>query len=152
MTHPSRRDVAVGGAAFGTTTFWACGCAWATPDELTATLKEVARGAEIKLGRVKLTMPELAENGNVVSTLIEVQSPMTVADHVKTIHVLAEKNPQVTLIRFHLGPRAGRARVAANVRLADTQRVLAVAEMSDGTFWSGEANVIVTLAACIDSG
>ena len=150
-TPPTRRDVTLGvaaaGAAIGLT-----GKAHATPEDLADALKQITKGALIRSGRVKLTMPELAENGNVVSTLIEVQSPMTAADHVKTIHVLAEKNPQVTLIRFHLGARAGRAKIAANVRLADTQRVLALAEMSDGSFWSGEANVIVTLAACVDSG
>ena len=150
-TAPSRRELSFGALA-GAVLVVVPPVAQATPDELADTLKQIAKGAAITPGRVKLTMPELAENGNVVSTVIEVQSPMTSADHVKTIHVLAEKNPQVTLIRFHLGPRAGRAKVAANVRLADTQRVMALAEMSDGTFWSGEATVIVTLAACVDSG
>ncbi len=147
-TGPSRRAVAVGlGAA-----------ALALPqhahaaEDYTIFLKGITKGASVQKGRVKLTLPELAENGNVVSTQIEVDSPMTAADHVKTIHVLAEKNPQVLLVRFHLGPRSGRVKLATNVRLADTQRVTCLAEMSDGSFWSGEANVIVTLAACIDSG
>ncbi len=121
-------------------------------EDFAAILRGITKGAPVQEGRVKLTLPELAENGNVVSTQIEVQSPMTPSDHVKTIHVLAEKNPQVLLIRFHLSPRAGRAKVATNLRLADTQRVTCLAEMGDGSFWSGGANVIVTLAACIDSG
>jgi sulfur-oxidizing protein SoxY len=124
----------------------------AAAEDYAAILKAITKGAPVQIGRVKLTMPELAENGNVVSTQIEVQSPMTAADHVKTVHVLAEKNPQVLLIRFHLGPRSGRVKLSANLRLADTQNVLCLAEMSDGSFWSGGANVIVTLAACIDSG
>lgn len=113
---------------------------------------ETTRGTTPRRGRVTLTMPELAENGNSVSVLIEVESPMTAADHVKAISLLSEKNPQTLLFRVHLGPRAGRARVATNVRLADTQRVVCVAEMSDGSHWMSEARVLVTLAACIDGG
>ena len=147
----SRRDVAIGlGAAVAAAA--ASAPARATPEELAAVVRDITQGAAVKKGRVKLVLPELAENGNVVSALIEVQSPMTAADHVKTVTLLAEKNPQVMLVRFHLGPRAGRARVATNVRLADTQKVTAIAAMSDGTFWSGEAEVVVTLAACVDSG
>lgn len=148
---PTRRDVTIAVAVTAAAIAMPV-VARATPDELADALKLITKGAPVTVGRVKLVMPELAENGNVVSTLVEVQSPMTASDHVKTIHVLAEKNPQVTLVRFHLGARAGRARVAANVRLADTQRIIALAEMSDGSFWSGSAEVIVTLAACIDSG
>lgn len=146
---PTRRAVTAGLGALGTAAL--AGPALASED-FAAVLKGITKGAPIQKGRVKLTLPELAENGNVVSTQIEVQSPMTAADHVKTVHVLSEKNPQVLLIRFHLGPRAGRAKLATNLRLADTQRVTCIAEMSDGSFWSGEANVIVTLAACVDSG
>ena len=147
---PSRRAVTVGMTAA------AAALTVAPParaaEDYTAILQGITKGAAVRKGRVKLTLPELAENGNVVSTQIEVESPMTAADHVKTIHVLAEKNPQVLLVRFHLSPRSGRVKLATNVRLADTQRVTCLAEMSDGSFWSGEANVIVTLAACIDSG
>jgi sulfur-oxidizing protein SoxY len=122
------------------------------PADFKAVFADVTRGVTPKMGRVRLTMPELAENGNVVSTLVEVQSPMTPQDHVKTVHLLSEKNPQTLLFRAHLSPRSGRARIATNVRLADTQRIVAIAEMSDGSLWMGEARVLVTLAACIDGG
>jgi sulfur-oxidizing protein SoxY len=75
---------------------------------------------------------------------------MTQADHVKTIHVFTEKNPQPWVASFHLGPRAGRAVVSTRIRLADSQTVTAIAEMSDGSFWSQDVNVIVTLAACTE--
>jgi sulfur-oxidizing protein SoxY len=146
----SRRGVIITGAA-GLTTLVAPRPASAAED-FTTILNGITKGAPVRKGRVKLTLPELAENGNVVSTQIEVESPMTAQDHVKAVHVLAEKNPQVLLVRFHLGPRAGRVKLATNVRLADTQRVTCLAEMSDGSFWSGETQVIVTLAACVDSG
>lgn len=146
----SRRDaLSLAGAALAALSLPA---AAADPGDFTAVFAEATRGQTPKLGRVKLTMPELAENGNVVSTLIEVQSPMTAEDHVKIISLLSEKNPTTLLFRVHLGPRSGRARVATNVRLADTQRIVAVAEMSDGSLWMGEARVLVTLAACIDGG
>ena len=77
---------------------------------------------------------------------------MTADDHVKAIHILSEKNPVAEVVKFNLSPRMGRAKVSTSIRMADTQRVLAVAEMSDGSFWSDEAHVIVTLSACIDGG
>jgi sulfur-oxidizing protein SoxY len=120
-------------------------------DPITA-LKHIANGRKITPGRVKLTLPELAENGNVVTLAVEVESPMTGADHVKTIHIVAEKNPLANLARFHLSPRSGRADVQTNVRLATTQTVNAIAEMSDGTLWSGTSTVLVTLSACLDGG
>jgi sulfur-oxidizing protein SoxY len=85
-----------------------------------------------------------------VTMAVSVESPMTIEDHVKAIHVLNEKNPQPNVIGIHLGPRAGRATVSTRIRLADSQRIIAVAEMSDGSFWSDEAEVVVTLAACVE--
>ncbi len=112
----------------------------------------IAGGAPVRPGRVSVVMPELAENGNSVSLAISVESPMTSADHVKVIHIVADKNPFPRIASFHLGPRAGHAKIATSIRLATSQVVTAVAEMSDGTFWSGSQEVIVTLAACLDAG
>jgi sulfur-oxidizing protein SoxY len=145
----TRRDALVGAAAVALVPM-APARARATPEELTGAIKDIVGTAVFNSGRVKLTVPELAENGNSVSLSVAVDSPMTAADYVKTIHVLSEKNPITVVARFHLGPRAGRAKVATNIRLATTQTVTAIAEMSDGSFWSGTANVVVTLAACIE--
>jgi sulfur-oxidizing protein SoxY len=101
-------------------------------------------------GKVKLNVPPLVENGHLVPLTIMVESPMTDADHVKAIHVFTERNPLPERVTFRLGPRAGRAAVATRVRMADTQNVVALAEMSDGSFWSGSAHLIVTLAACLE--
>ena len=84
--------------------------------------------------------------------MVSVQSPMTAADHVKTIYVFSEKNPLPNVVRFHLKPSAGRAKLATSIRLADTQRITAIAQMSDGSFWSATADVIVTLSACLETG
>ena len=96
-------------------------------------------------------MPPLVDNGNSVGLSVAVDSPMTPGDHVRRIAVFNEKNPQPNVATFHLTPRSGRASVSTRIRLADSQTVTAVAEMSDGTFWSDRADVIVTLAACLES-
>ena len=106
--------------------------------------------ATVAKGKVKLDLPPLVENGNSVPCVVSVESPMTSADYVKAIHVFNEKNPQPYVISVQLGPRAGRAGFATRIRLADSQTVTAIAELSDGTFWSDAADVIVTLAACIE--
>ncbi|TCK28132.1 sulfur-oxidizing protein SoxY [Ancylobacter aquaticus] len=104
----------------------------------------------VQAGRVKLTVPPLVENGNAVGVTVDVESPMSEASHVRRIGLFNEKNPQADVAIFQLGPYNGRARIATRIRLATSQTVLAVAEFSDGTYWSSEANVIVTLAACIE--
>ena len=103
-------------------------------------------------GKVKLDLPPLIDNGNTVPLSVEVESPMTAADHVKAIHVFTERNPQPYVMTAHLGPRAGRARIATRARIADTGTVIAIAQMSDGSFWSDSVKVIVTLSACLEEG
>jgi sulfur-oxidizing protein SoxY len=122
------------------------------PGRLDRAIAEVTGGAPSSVGRLRLTMPALAENGNVVSLQVAADSPMTPEDHVRRIVILSEKNPVTHIATFRLGPRAGRVQVATNVRLAVTQRVVALAETSDGRYWRAEQNVVVTLAACINGG
>ena len=95
-------------------------------------------------------MPPLVENGNTVPMTISVASPMAPEDFVKSIHVFNEKNPQPNIGNFYLGPRAGRAQVSARIRLADSQKIVAIARLSDDTFWSASVDVVVTLAACTE--
>jgi sulfur-oxidizing protein SoxY len=109
-----------------------------------------ARGREVRVGRVQVVLPLLADNGNSVSLKVTVESPMTAADHVKAIALVSSRNPEPNMARFFLGPRAGRAEVSTRVRLAGSQRVMAVAEMSDGTFWVGSRDIVVTHSACVD--
>jgi sulfur-oxidizing protein SoxY len=113
-------------------------------------IHKVVGTAPINKGKVKLDLPALVENGNGVPLAVSVDSPMTEANYVKAIHVFTEKNPLPNVVSFHLGPRAGRASVATRVRLADTQTVVAICELSDGSFWSGSVDVVVTLAACLE--
>jgi sulfur-oxidizing protein SoxY len=124
----------------------------AAPPATEDAIRQVVGDARVGAGKVKLELPPLSENGNAVPLTVSVDSPMTAADHVKAIHLFTEKNPQPNVATFRLGPRAGRARVSTRIRLADTQTVVAICELSDGSFWSGQANVIVTLAACLEEG
>jgi sulfur-oxidizing protein SoxY len=125
--------------------------AQATPDTMRAAIRQLVGTAQVRKGKVDLDVPPLVENGNTVSLVITVDSPMTAADYVKSIHVFNEKNPQSNVIGVHLNPRAGRAKIATRFRLADSQTITAIAEMSDGTFWSASAEMIVTLAACVET-
>jgi len=122
----------------------------ATPAAMASAMRDVTGAAVVRTGRVKLDVPPLVENGNTVPLTVSVASPMTAEDHVKSIHVFVEKNPQPNVGNFILGARAGRAQVSTRIRLADSQKIVAVAKMSDGSFWSASADVVVTLAACTE--
>jgi sulfur-oxidizing protein SoxY len=150
----SRRDFlrTAGGvvAGMGLACVVTVGPARATPAAMQEAIRKVAGTTRVTPGKVKLELPPLVENGNTVPLAVGIESPMTEADHVKAIHVFTEKNPQPDVVSFRFGPRAGRATVATRIRLADTQTVVAIAELSDGSFWSASAAVVVTLAACLE--
>jgi sulfur-oxidizing protein SoxY len=120
--------------------------------ELAQLIARITEGAVPQRARITLDIPALVENGNSVDTRIAVESAMTEADHVRWIHLIAEKNPFPDMARFHLGPRAGRAEVATTLRFAASQTVTAVAALSDGSFVMTDADIVVTLSACIDGG
>src|ERR1019366_801131 len=146
----TRRAVLIGGRAGGVAATIGVERARATPEQMRGAIRNVVGAAPVREGRIELDVPPVVENGNTVSLVIAVDSPMTATDYVKTIHVFNEKNPQPNVIAVHLGPRAGKAKISTRLLLADTQRVTAIAEMSDGIFWSATAEVIVTLAACVE--
>ena len=146
----SRRDFLIGSAGIGLVTALPVRSASATPAMLEEAIRDVIGEANLQTGKITLEVPPLVENGNTVPVTIIVDSPMSKADHVKAIHVFNEKNPQPHVISITLGPRAGKASVATRIKLADAQRIVGIAEMSDGSFWSGEASVIVTIAACVE--
>lgn len=135
-------------------------CAWpwvtaraaeAPADTVQDMVLKLTGGARVETGRVKLELPVYADNGNSVSLKVSVDSPMTPASYVKSIHIYAARNPRPNVANFYLGPRAGRAQISTRVRLGGSQRVLALAALSDGTFWSATADVVVTLSACYDA-
>src|ERR1700680_1461658 len=151
MTVATRRQILISAVALiggtGMSSLLAIKPTWATPAMMRAAIRKVVGEAPLRKGKVRPDLPPLNENGNTVPKTVSVDSPMTEADHVKAIHVFNEKNPQPHVISIALGPRAGTARVGTRIKLADAQRVVAIAETSDGSFWVGEANVVVTIAA-----
>jgi sulfur-oxidizing protein SoxY len=142
----SRRDVLRAGLGL---TLAAAGVlpANATPDDLRAAFKKYLQ-SEPKEDRVTLTIAEIAENGATVPYAVKVQSPMTAQDYVKTIYILAENNPAPEAAIFHLTPDCGAAEVSGRMRLARTQKVFAVAEMSDGTAHFAKSEIKVTVGGC----
>ena len=149
---PTRRGLLASGAAVGG---WLLGLrpvdAAELPADLVAAIAAFTKGQPLREGRVTLDIAELVDNGNAVPLTVSVASPMTAAEHVTAIAVFNERNPQRDVINVQLGPRSGRAQLATRIRLATSQKIIAVARMSDGTYWSKTADVVVTLAACIES-
>jgi sulfur-oxidizing protein SoxY len=124
--------------------------AQATPAAVQEAIRALTGGAPLGTGKVKLDVPALIENGNSVVLSVMVESPMTAAEHVKAIHVFAPQNPLPNVVSVYLGPRSGRARFTTRVRVADSQKLLAVAQLSDGSFWADSVDVVVTLPACAE--
>lgn len=143
--NPQRRKLLAAGIAVAV-----AGPAFATPAEMAAAISAFTGGAAPTPGRVKLDVAALVDNGNAVPVTVSVESPMTAAEHVTAIAIFNERNPQTDVAKFTLGPRAGRASVSTRIRMATSQKLMAVARLSDGSFWSGSADVIVTLAACVE--
>lgn len=115
-----------------------------------ALLRELTGGAPVNTGKVTVDTPPLADNGHSVPLRVLVDSPMTADQHVRRITLLAERNPRPLVASFMLGPHSGRAEVATRIRLADIQDVLALAQLSDGSWWMGGAHVVVTELACLE--
>ncbi len=119
-------------------------------EELAAAVRQFTGGAQVRTGKVNLDIARLVDNGNTVPLTVTVDHPMLPTDHVAAIVVFNERNPQREVAKFTLGPRAGKAQVATRIRLATSQKLVAVARLSDGSFWQQSVDVIVTLAACIE--
>jgi sulfur-oxidizing protein SoxY len=125
--------------------------AFAKKEDADKAIQQITDGKSIKDGRVQLVIPPLVENGNLVVLKVSVESPMTANDYVKAIHVIAEGNPLPNIFTAYLTPRSGAANITTRVRLADSQTVWAIAQMSDGSFWRGSAETLVTLSACTEA-
>lgn len=117
-----------------------------------AKIAQLLGGAQPQLGRIEVALPRIAESGNGVPLRVSVDSPMTTADHVRAIHVVAESNPRPWVASFTLGPWTGRAMVETQIRLSDSQTVTVLAQMSDGSWWARRTDVTVIIGACDNRG
>ena len=154
-TRPTRRQLLATSATLGTSLLIPPPAAAASlpddlPADLLAAIKAFTQGAPVREGRVMFEVAALIDNGNAVPILVSVASPMTATDHVTAVAVFNERNPQRDVVNAQFGPRSGRAELATRIRLATSQKLVAVARMNDGSCWSKTVDVIVTLAACIE--
>jgi sulfur-oxidizing protein SoxY len=122
--------------------------AFADPAAVAAELKKLFGDKTFAAGKIKLDIPEIAENGFVVPVTVDVESPMTDADYVKAVHIFAEENPQPTVVTWRFTPACGKASASTRMRLAKSQTVVCIAEMSDGSLYSAKAQVKVTVGGC----
>jgi len=111
-------------------------------------IKKFTGGKAPAEGKVKLDLPEIAENGNTVPMTVTVESPMTEASHVTDVLVVANENPRSGVVTFHFSPASGVAEANTRIRLAATQDVIAVAKMNDGSFFMASKQVKVTIGGC----
>lgn len=149
LASPTRRGVlALGGAMIALA---AVRPARASMDTMRKAMDEFTRGKQATAGGVSIDIPALVENGNSVPLTVKVESPMTAQDFVRRIGVFNQLNPQPYVATFHLSPRSGRAQVSTRIRLGDSQTIVAIAELSDGSFRQASADLIVTLPACVEN-
>ncbi len=142
-----RAFLALMGAAFGAS---AQSPRFQPAQDIAPLIEAVTKGVKPEYKDVEVELPQIAENGNSVPLRVRVASPMSAGDHVKAIHVFAERNPRPRVAVFHLGPSSGRAEVSARIRLAGTQKVTILAELSGGRFLLKPVDVLVASAACLD--
>lgn len=122
--------------------------ALATQEAVAAEINKLYAGRPLAEGRIKLDIPEIAENGSLVPVTVDVASPMSETDFVRAVHVFADGNPLPRVVSYRFTPACGRASASIRMRLAQTQNVLCIAEMSDGTLFSAKAQVKVTVGGC----
>jgi sulfur-oxidizing protein SoxY len=143
----NRRQALLGGAGLALAGL-ALPSAARAGNDYTDALTAFTGGAEPVRGRIALDLPEVAENGNAVPMSVSVESPMTAEDHVEAVLILASKNPQPGVATFRFSPASGRAAVSTRIRLLESQEVIAVARMSDGSHYIDRKRVMVTLGGC----
>ena len=111
-------------------------------------IKKFTGGKAPTDGKVKLDLPEIAENGNTVPITVSVESPMTEQSHVTDVLIVADGNPRAGVATFHFSPASGVAEANTRIRLANTQNIIAVAKMNDGSFFMASKQVKVTIGGC----
>jgi sulfur-oxidizing protein SoxY len=143
-----RRDMLLASAAGMIALILAPRLAIAAPAQVEAEIQKLYAGKTLAEGKIKLDLPSIAENGLVVPLGIEVESPMTDADYVKAVHVFADGNPNPGVASFYFTPMMPKASVQVRMRLAQTQNIVAVAEMADGKLFTAKREVKVTIGGC----
>ena len=144
----TRRSTLTAGALAAFATLLGSRLAFADEKAVMAEIKKLYGDKPLGEGKIKLDVPEIAENGLVVPVNVEVESPMTEADYVKAVHIYADGNPQPGIVSYSFTPACGKASAATRMRLAQTQNIVCVAEMSNGALYTAKSNIKVTIGGC----
>ena len=121
---------------------------FATPDKVASRISEITNGKKVSDIDIYLDMPEIAENGNQVKIVFEIDSPMSEAEYVKTVYVFADGNPEPDVAKFNFTPAMGACGATTRMRLSKTQNVIVLAEMNNGLFAKADTRVKVTIGGC----
>ena len=148
MTTLSRRHIFGLGAGLFATLTWGSVLPAQAANDSGDHIKAFTGGKQPTEGKVKLDLPEIAENGNTVPMTVTVESPMTDADYVKAVHVFADGNPLPGVVSYKFTPACGKAAASTRMRLAQTQNIVCIAEMSNGSLYTAKANIKVTIGGC----
>lgn len=144
----SRRDFLAVAGKLGIVVTLVPASANATPEQVTAEIKKFYADKPMADGKIKLDLPTIAENGLVVPLNFEVESPMTATDYVKAVHFFADSNPNPNIASFYYTADVPKASAQIRIRLAQTQNIVAIAEMSDGKLYKTSKEVKVTIGGC----
>jgi sulfur-oxidizing protein SoxY len=144
----TRRSVVAGGSVAALAALLAPRLALASPEQVQTEIDKLYAGKSRAEGKIKLDLPSIAENGLVVPLNFEVESPMTEQDFVKALHLFADGNPNPGIASFYFTPMVPKAAAQLRMRLAQTQNVIAIAEMSDGSLFTARKEVKVTIGGC----
>lgn len=111
-------------------------------------ISDLTKGNSVGSGSISLDLPEIAENGNAVKVAFSIDSPMTSENFVKTVHIMADGNPRPEVASFNFSPAMGECSASTRMRLAKTQNIVVLAEMSDGSFKQAKQTIKVTIGGC----
>jgi sulfur-oxidizing protein SoxY len=148
MLETTRRETLALAAIASLAAFLAPKMVMADEQGVAAEIKRLYGDKKFDSGKVKLDVPEIAENGLVVPVNVEVESPMTDQDYVKAVHVFADGNPAPGVVSYRFTPACGKAAASTRMRLAQTQNIICIAEMSSGSLYMAKSNVKVTIGGC----
>ena len=103
-------------------------------------IAEFTGGATPGEGGVVLEVPEIADNGGAVPVRVA-------AGGARRIALFADGNPSPRVAVFAFGRLATPA-ASTRIRLAGSQNVIAVVELTDGTFRKASRAIAVTAGGC----
>ena len=144
----TRRETMTLAAIAGLAAMLAPRMSFADEKAVAAEIAKLYGDKKLESGKIKLDVPEIAENGLVVPVNVDIESPMTDADYVKAVHIFADGNPLPGVVTYRFTPACGKASASTRMRLAQTQNIVCVAEMSNGTLYTAKSNIKVTIGGC----